>query len=56
MGFFDKLNNNMIVNAFKQVSNRRDCKIFFHGCAASWQIPQTCACLVVEVEVHNIHR
>jgi len=28
MGFFDKINNSVIANAFKQLSNREDCKIF----------------------------
>jgi len=28
MGFFDKINNSTIVNAFKQFCNRRDCEIF----------------------------
>jgi len=29
MGFFDKINNAMIVDAFKQVSKRSRCEIFF---------------------------
>jgi len=29
MGFFDKTNNSMITNAFKELSDRRDCEIFF---------------------------
>jgi len=28
MGFFNKINNNTIVDTFKQLRNRRDCKIF----------------------------
>jgi len=28
MGFFDKINNSMIVNAFKQLPNRENCEIF----------------------------
>ena len=28
MGFFDKINNNTIVDTLKQLRNRRDCKIF----------------------------
>jgi len=28
MGFFDKINNSMIVIAFKQLSDREDCEIF----------------------------
>jgi len=28
MGFFDKINYSMIVNAFKQVCDRRHCEIF----------------------------
>jgi len=29
MGFFDKINNSVIVNAFKQLPNREECEIFF---------------------------
>jgi len=28
MGFFDKINNNMIFNALRQFSKQGDCKIF----------------------------
>ena len=28
MGFFNKINNNTIVDTLKQLCNRRDCKIF----------------------------
>ena len=28
MGFFNKINNNTIVDTLKQLRNRRDCKIF----------------------------
>jgi len=28
MSFFNKINNNTIVNTLKQLRNRRDCKIF----------------------------
>ena len=28
MGFLDKINYSMIVNAFKQVCNRRHCEVF----------------------------
>jgi len=28
MGFFDKINNNTIVDTLKQLRNKRDCKIF----------------------------
>ena len=28
MGFLGKINYSMIVNAFKQVCNRRDCEVF----------------------------
>jgi len=28
MGFFDRTNNSMIVNAFKELSKRRDCEVF----------------------------
>ena len=29
MGFFDKTDNSITVNYFKQFSRRRDCEIFF---------------------------
>jgi len=29
IGFFEKINYRMIVNAFKQVCSRRRCEIFF---------------------------
>jgi len=36
MSFFDKIKNSMIVNSFKQLYNRRHCKI----CPTSWHIPR----------------
>ena len=35
MSFFNKINNNTIVNTLKQLRNRKDCKIF---CTS---VPQT---------------
>jgi len=43
MRFVDKINNRVIVNAFKQVSNRKLREICFHECPSSWHIsPNMC--------------
>ena len=53
MGFFDKINYRMIVNAFKQVCNRTHCAIFFVNVpqVAIRYIPLICVSLSVEVRI-----
>jgi len=39
MGFFDKIDNNMVVDTIKQFLNRTDLEIFY-GYPSNWYIPQ----------------
>jgi len=41
IGFFDKINYNMIVNAFKK-SETEDTVKYFYECPASWYVPLIC--------------
>jgi len=50
MRFFDKIDNGVIVNAFKQFLNRTDREIFFHGYRANLHIPREYGLVSVEVD------
>ena len=59
MGFFDKIDNSMIVDTFKQFLNRTDHEIFFHRYLANWHIPQEyalCAALMARYQASSLPR
>jgi len=57
MGFFNKINNrpSMLVNALKQISNRRDSKIFFTHVPKDGRLHSTNMCFTVSGSPRDWH-